>query len=196
VRETQAVKQADVVLLTWLLEGRIDEAVRRASFRYYEPRTAHSSSLSPGIHALVAARLGDVALAERYFRQTREIDLANNMGNAAGGVHLAALGSLWQAAIFGFAGVTVERRGISFAPALPPSWRRMRFALKRCGRRLGVTVTRDTIEVGVDEDATVGPVAIRAGRVGERVLARPGWRYIARRAADGTWRRFEEVGRS
>jgi len=194
VRETQLVKQADVVLLAWLLEGRLDEEVRRASFRFYEARTAHSSSLSPGIHALVAARLGDVAAAELYFRQTREIDLANNMGNAAGGVHLASLGSLWQAAIFGFAGVTVERRGFSFAPALPEAWRRMRFALRRCGRRLVVTIGRDALEVAVDEGAAATPIAIRAGRAGEPVAARPGWRYVARRAREG-WGQFEEVGR-
>ena len=51
-------------------------AVHEANFRYYEPRTAHGSSLSPALHALVAARLGDVALAQAYFRQAAEIDLA------------------------------------------------------------------------------------------------------------------------
>jgi hypothetical protein len=52
-----------------------------------------------------AARLGDTTLAERYFRQAAEIDLADNMGNAAGGVHAGALGGLWQAAVLGFAGL-------------------------------------------------------------------------------------------
>jgi hypothetical protein len=33
-----------------------------------------------------------LALAQAYFRQAAEIDLANNMGNAAGGVHMGALG--------------------------------------------------------------------------------------------------------
>ena len=46
-----------------------------------------------------------VALAQTYFRQAAEIDLANNMGNAAGGVHMGALGGLWQAAVFGAAGL-------------------------------------------------------------------------------------------
>jgi len=31
------------------------------NFRYYEPRTAHGSSLSPALYALVAARLGSCA---------------------------------------------------------------------------------------------------------------------------------------
>ena len=40
-------------------------------------------------------------------QQAAEIDLADNMGNAAGGVHVGALGGLWQAAVLGFAGLRV-----------------------------------------------------------------------------------------
>ena len=62
-QRSQVVKQADVVLLLYLLWDRFPPPVRDANFRYYEPRTGHGSSLSPAIHALVAARLGDVELA-------------------------------------------------------------------------------------------------------------------------------------
>ena len=47
--------------------------------------------------------LGTARTAERYFRQAAQIDLANNMGNAAGGIHTGAMGRLWQAAVLGFA---------------------------------------------------------------------------------------------
>jgi trehalose/maltose hydrolase-like predicted phosphorylase len=90
--------------------------IHEANFRYYEPRTAHGSSLSPAFYALVAARLGDRALAQAYFRQAAEIDLANNIGNAAGGVHMAALGALWQAAVFGVAGLRLRENGIVLDP--------------------------------------------------------------------------------
>jgi trehalose/maltose hydrolase-like predicted phosphorylase len=49
--------------------------------------------------------------------------LANNMGNAAGGIHAAAMGGLWQAAVFGFAGLRLTREGPEPRPNLPPSWR-------------------------------------------------------------------------
>jgi kojibiose phosphorylase len=94
---SKVIKQADVVALSALLWDKWPVSVHEADFGYYEPRTAHGSSLSPALHALVAARLGDAALAQAYFRQAAEIDLANNMGNAAGGVHMGALGGLWQA---------------------------------------------------------------------------------------------------
>lgn len=134
-KRSKVIKQADVVLLLHLLWDRFTPDVRRANFHYYEPRCAHGSSLSPSIHALVAARLGELELAQRYWRQAAEIDLANNMGNAAGGVHGAALGGLWQAAVFGFAGLRFGERGPELDPQLPAGWRALRFPVCWRGRR-------------------------------------------------------------
>ena len=58
-QRSQVVKQADVVALLALLPDEFPGAMARANFRHYEPRCAHGSSLSAGMHALVAARLGD-----------------------------------------------------------------------------------------------------------------------------------------
>ena len=135
-RRSKVIKQADVVLLLYLLWDRFTPEVRRANFRYYEPRCAHGSSLSPSIHALVAARLGEVEIARRYFRQAAEIDLANNMGNAAGGVHGAALGGLWQATVFGFGGLHLGQNGPRLDPHLPPGWRDLRFPIRWRGRSM------------------------------------------------------------
>jgi trehalose/maltose hydrolase-like predicted phosphorylase/hydroxymethylpyrimidine pyrophosphatase-like HAD family hydrolase len=129
-QRSQVIKQADVVMLLALLWDRVPPAVRAANFRYYEPRCGHGSSLSPAIHALVAARLGDLPVAERYFHQSAAIDLHDSMGNAAGGVHIGALGGLWQAAVFGFAGVRLERDGLRLDPHLPEIWTGLRFAVQ------------------------------------------------------------------
>jgi trehalose/maltose hydrolase-like predicted phosphorylase len=69
IGRSKIIKQADVVALSALLWEKWPVAVHATNFRYYEPRTAHGSSLSPALHALVAARLGDRALAQAYFRQ-------------------------------------------------------------------------------------------------------------------------------
>jgi kojibiose phosphorylase len=125
IQRSQIIKQPDVVMLIYLLWERLPPQVRRVNFDYYEPRCGHGSSLSPAIHALVAARLGNLTLAERSFRQTAEIDLANNMGNAAGGIHAAAMGGLWQAAAFGFAGLHLFKNGPEQHPHLPADWRKL-----------------------------------------------------------------------
>jgi len=134
IKRSKIIKQADVVMLVLLLWERLPPEVRKANFEYYEPRCGHGSSLSPAIHALVAARLGDVARAERYFRQASEIDLSDNMGNAAGGVHVGALGGLWQAAVFGFAGLCFTDEGPEHRPNLPPSWRSLSMRFQWRGR--------------------------------------------------------------
>ena len=134
IQRSKIIKQPDVVMLVHLLWERMPPEVRKANFEYYEPRCGHGSSLSPAIHALVAARLGDSALAERYFRQAAEIDLADNMGNAAGGIHAGALGGLWQAAVFGFAGLRFSGEGPEHRANLPPSWRSMSMRVSWRGR--------------------------------------------------------------
>jgi len=128
------IKQPDVLMLIYLLWDEFTPEVREANFRFYEPRCAHGSSLSPCIHALLAARLGHMDLAERYFRQASQIDLSDNMGNAAGGVHIAALGGLWQAAVFGFAGLRLTEDGPRLDPKLPPGWRELSFRIRWRGK--------------------------------------------------------------
>ena len=135
IQRSKIIKQPDVVMLVHLLWDRMPPEVRKANFEYYEPRCGHGSSLSPAIHALVAARLGDIALAERYFRQAAEIDLADNMGNAAGGIHAGALGGLWQAVVLGFAGLRFcGESPDEHRPNLPPSWHSLSMRFQWRGR--------------------------------------------------------------
>lgn len=148
-QRSQVIKQADIVMLLALHWDRFAPEVREANFRFYEERCDHGSSLSPAMHALVAARLGDVALAERYFQETAAIDLHDAMGNAAGGVHIAALGGLWQVAAFGFGGMIMEPRGLAFDPHLPEGWTAMRFPIRWRRRLIHVSIDRDPLTITV-----------------------------------------------
>ena len=190
IQATNIVKQADVVLATYLLWDEIPADVRAANFRYYEPRTSHGSSLSPAIHALIAARIGDGYLAQQYLKQASEIDLNNNMGNAAGGVHAAALGGLWQAIVFGFAGLRTHSDGISFAPSLLSRWSRLAFPLKWRGREVRVALEPETIRVaGFGSE----PLMVRLER-GPEISVRPDKEYVAERTELGwePWRVTEQ----
>jgi trehalose/maltose hydrolase-like predicted phosphorylase len=180
-QRSQVVKQSDVVMLLQLLWDELPPEARLANFRYYEPRTCHGSSLSPGTHALVAARLGELETAQRYFKQAGEIDLANNMGNAAGGVHAAALGGLWQAAVFGFGGVAVRGESLRVEPRVPPSWRALRFPLCFRGRGCWLCATAE---------AGGGALALPAGRCWSTSW---GWARASCPRA-GRWRRRRGTG--
>ncbi len=187
-RRSKAVKQADVVALSAFLWDEWPQSVHRANFDYYEPRTGHGSSLSPAIYALVAARLGLAEKFLEYFRQAAEIDLSNNMGNAAGGVHMAALGGLWQSVIFGVAGVRPREDGVALDPHLPDGWAEICFAIEWRRRLLRVTLaaTEPHIRVGVE-----GAQELRLALVdGPSCVARPGASYSIGRdgATWGAWR--------
>jgi kojibiose phosphorylase len=142
------IKQADVVLLLTLLGDRYPRAVQETNFRYYEPLTVHDSSLSPPVHALLAARLGDLETAVRYLAEASTLDLDFEQGvTAAGGVHIATLGGIWQALVLGFAGMTVAGGEPRFTPRVPASWGSLRFRVRWRGRLLEVTATGDTATV-------------------------------------------------
>ncbi len=139
---SQVVKQADVVMLQALLPDRLDLEAHDTNFRYYEPRCGHGSSLSRAMHAIVAARLGDLQMAERYFRETAATDLDDTTAGVAGGVRIAALGGLWQVAILGFAGLGLEHDGLHFEPRLPPAWEVLRFRVQWRGREVDIRLER------------------------------------------------------
>ncbi len=185
VQRSRIVKQADVVMLEALLWDRLPPEAREACFRYYEPRTCHGSSLSPAVHSWVAAKLGMMDVAESYFRQAARIDLSDEMGNAAGGVHAAAMGGLWQAAVFGFAGVHPRGDGLLLSPRLPSSWQAMRVPLQWRGARLMLTMTRRPGELSA-RVLEGGPVAIELEGVPRRQLE-CGQELRARREGEDRW---------
>ncbi|HYH00378.1 MAG TPA: glycosyl hydrolase family 65 protein [Terriglobales bacterium] len=182
IQQTNVVKQADVVMLIFLLWNDFPAPVREANFRYYEPRTGHGSSLSPSIHAAVSARLGDLAMAEKYLRQSAEIDLGNNMGNAAGGVHAAAIGGLWQAMVLGFAGMELTQEGLRFNPHLLPQWKRLAFPVQWRGRKIKVSIDPQsvTVECQGNEGLSIGMVD------GPEIHVPPGHRCVTGRLGQ-TW---------
>lgn len=191
IQQSKIVKQAEVVMALYLLWDQLLPTVRETNFRYYEPRTGHGSSLSPPIHALVAARLGDVHLAERYLRQTMEIDLANNMGNASGGVHIAALGGLWQAVFFGFAGVQLQEDGLTLNPQLPSHWKRLRIPLLWRNRRVQLDVVHEPFSIEAELEGEDG-LRVQVG-TGAMTVMRAGRKYRVHKS-NGSWSDWLEVG--
>jgi trehalose/maltose hydrolase-like predicted phosphorylase len=139
-QRSQVIKQADVVALLALLPDAFDQRGKSANFRYYERRCGHGSSLSRAMHGLVAARLGDVELALRYFREMAAIDMTTNVAGGAGGVHIAGLGGLWQVAMLGFAGVSMQDDALAVDPHLPDGWRSLGFGVQWRGRRLRLRI--------------------------------------------------------
>ena len=140
IQRCQVVKQADVVALLALLPHEFAGDAGAANFQHYEPRCSHGSSLSAPMHGRVAARLGFSETALRYFRKTAATDLADSHVAIDGGVHIGALGGLWQTAVLGFAGLSLQPEGVALHPQLPPGWRSLCFPVQWRGRNLRVLI--------------------------------------------------------
>ncbi|MEZ4734752.1 MAG: HAD-IA family hydrolase [Caldilineaceae bacterium] len=141
----QVLKQPDVLMLLLLLADHFAVEDLAVNWAYYSPRTDHEygSSLGPAFHAWAACRLGQPAAAYEHFPAARA-DLGDVRGNAADGIHIASAGGLWQAAVFGFAGLRFTDHGFTLQPCLPAHWRRLAFTLRLQGEPHTVDLHNDT----------------------------------------------------
>jgi len=148
---TQVLKQADVLQL-FVLHPHFDVQVMKQNYQYYEPLTEHGSSLSPAMHAVVAARTGLRRDAVRYFEKACLIDLNNSNkavsgGTFIGGIHTASAAAVWQMVVYGFAGFRLQDQTLHLSPWLPEGWTDYRFRLVIRGHELLCRVWENRLTV-------------------------------------------------
>ena len=147
-QETSILKQADVVMLMFLLENTFDMETQKINFEYYEKRTLHRSSLSPSIHCLMGLRVGDSKRAYDYLARSAFVDIYNNQGNTREGLHAASAGGTWQCVVMGYCGMAIDKDGIlHFKPKLPDKWDMVSFNIVWKGTPLHITVAKDDVVV-------------------------------------------------
>ena len=91
------IKQADVLMLHHLVPEEVATGSLEPNLAYYEPRTAHGSSLSPAIHAALFARAHRAGPALEALKLACRIDVDDLTGTTSGGLHLATMSAtaLW-----------------------------------------------------------------------------------------------------
>jgi len=136
----QVCKQADTLLALMLAGEHVSRDAKRRNFDYYESVTVHDSTLSASTFAVIAAQVGYAEKAWRYFLETLRVDLDDLHGNAAHGVHMAAMAGSWLALTWGFGGLRISEGRPTLSPQLPTAWRGYRFGLRWREARLRVEV--------------------------------------------------------
>ncbi len=147
VNEMQILKQADVVMLNYLLPERFTPQQCAANLAFYEPRTIHDSSLSKAIHGIVKARCGDTEGAYAFWRDGIAIDLGDDPHSSDDGIHAAATGAIWSGVIQGFAGLQIVDGELHLAPRMPAHWQRLTFPLRWHNAQLHFIVTKEALTV-------------------------------------------------
>lgn len=145
--DMQVLKQADVVMLLCTLRRLFDVRTIKASWEYYEKRTIHDSSLSSAIHSIAACYFYNINGAYSCFKDACRIDMGQNPVSSNNGIHAAAMGGIWMAAVMGFGGFYNNEGQLELEPMLPAEWTRMGYSLCWKGRKIMVEITRSTIVI-------------------------------------------------
>lgn len=121
------IKQADVLQGLYFFNHEFTEEEKRRNFEFYEPMTVHESSLSPSIHAVLAAELGMEEKAYEMYNRTARLDLDNYNNDTEDGLHITSMTGAWLGIVQGFAGMRTAEGTLSFAPFIPKAWNQYSF---------------------------------------------------------------------
>jgi len=156
VAGSQLIKQADMMMLHHLVPDEVRPGSLAPGLAFYEPRTAHGSSLSPAISASLLARAGQAERALELFRMAARLDLDDLTGTTAGGLHLATMGGVWQALAFGFLGLRARGGSLAVRPCLPEAWRALGLRFRFEGHPVAIRADHDRVTI-----ACVAPLRVQ-----------------------------------
>jgi maltose phosphorylase len=141
------IKQADVLQGIYFLEHHFDKATIRRNFDFYEPKTVHESSLSPCVHAILAARIGYNEKAYEMYLRTSRLDLDDYNKEVHEGLHITSMAGTWLSVVQGFGGMHIIKSKLQFDPALPKQWKSLKFNLLWRGSNLLIHLKKDGMSV-------------------------------------------------
>lgn len=147
VNEIQVSKQADIMVMFYLLEDRFKLETKLKCWEYYEPKTLNDSSLSLSTHSILANDMGNSQLSYDLFLKATQIDLGPNMKTSDEGIHAASLGGIWQCIVNGFGGVRFVNNKLRISPHLPKTWRSLKFKFWYQGSVIQVFINHNQLSL-------------------------------------------------
>jgi alpha,alpha-trehalase len=157
-------KQADVMMLHYLLssdglaalltrlgyEG--DDGLIERCIEYYEPRTAHGSTLSRVVHAWLYARR-DPDRSWRLLLETARSDLDDlQNGTTKEGIHLGAMAGTLDIVQRGYTGLETLGDILRLDPSVPEALGSLAFTIRYRGHLVALELTPTVARVRVDLD--------------------------------------------
>ncbi len=141
------IKQADVLQGFYFFEEDFDQDSLARHFDFYEPLTVHESSLSPCVHSILAAKLGNMDQAYEFYLRTARLDLDDYNHEVHEGCHITSMAGTWMSIVEGFGGMRIKDNTLSFEPKLPKAWQGFSFKINFRGSVLKMSVDRDTTQI-------------------------------------------------
>ena len=113
------------------------------------------------------ARAGRAEDGLAALRLAASIDLDDARSQSAEGLHIATMGSLWQAIVLGFAGLRPSGDALAIEPHIPQMWPELEIRVQFRGVPVRLRLTPDLVIVNVP-----APIAVVVG--GRRVTCGAG----------------------
>jgi len=149
------IKQPDFLNLPYFFSRDFSMEEKRVNYEFYEARTSHESSLSPSLHAILAAELGKTQEAYDFLAYAARLDLDNYNRNTEQGIHSSSAAGVWASMVSGFGGMRTDGPRLAFAPSLPGRWKGFRFKVFYAGSLVSVEVSGDSARFAVLEGGDV-----------------------------------------
>lgn len=158
------IKQADVLQGLYYFQDRFDLETIERNFRFYEARTVHESSLSPCVHSVLAAKIGDLPKAYELYLRASRLDLDDYNKENEEGCHITSMAGSWLSVVEGFGGMRTDNDTLSFTTSLPQQWKAYSFKVIYRGRIVKVRVSAGGTEV-MREDGEPLDIAVNGKRI-------------------------------
>ena len=123
------IKQPDVLMMLFLYSQDFSLETKRVNYHYYKQRCIHESSLSPSVHSILAAEIGELKEACEFFRFATRLDLDDYNRNTWEGLHITSIAAAWMNIVYGFGGMRSDSPLLSFNPSMPPEWESYSFRI-------------------------------------------------------------------
>ncbi len=140
------IKQADVLQSMFWFEDNYELNSLCRHFDFYEPLTVHESSLSPCVHAILAAKLKKYDKTYEMYLRTARLDLDNYNNDTEDGCHITSMGGTWMAFVMGFGGLRVKNNKLCFNPFIPSKWKSFSFRINFRDAHLKIQVDKKKVE--------------------------------------------------
>lgn len=151
------IKQADVLQGMYFFEDDFKIDVLKRNYDFYEPMTVHESSLSPCVHSIIAARLGDKERSYEFYNRAARLDLDDYNNDTEDGCHITSMAGTWMSLVKGFGGMRVRDGKVYFAPFVPENWVSFSFKVLFRNNLLNIKTTAHEVLI---ENLSGGDISI------------------------------------
>ena len=116
------IKQADVLQGLYFFEDQFNRDTHEKNFKFYEQFTVHESSLSPCVHSILAAKIGETDKAYEMYLRTARLDLDNYNNDTEDGLHITSMAGSYLSIVQGFGGLRIKNQTLYINPHCPNQW--------------------------------------------------------------------------